>query len=783
MKSSTPRSFPLRTAHFPRVHDQAARHRSSLREVPSQDRDEPVLTIGIPTWSRSEPLKRLLDGILEQVDELTSQSRGKVSPLLEIIVAYDAPPTSDAKMLLDSIPQQYSRRGIVNARVLIDPFPTQNPSYSRYNIISIATGKYTLFISDVDQITYRSLSLLLEYLQKTTIDCLQLRKAISMDRNNSSLVNPPVVQTTLEALQNQSTATHVFLTSVVQKTTSWVEPENYDDVFLNTIAILLSSSSARVEDWGYFYSDDVYMIDTEYPYKSGLDREEFVAKTIPLIKLFSDLLIAYFPHLNERCEIALYLFIYRIVIDYDFPKRILTPTVDSEDLTLIATQWSTQIKRHVDFDIAILYAKCYGIASVVMALWTIDIDGLPQSLAESPYFERDSKGFLESKSFTGYVLELVQNSDLQPAMAFTKFIEANNLLAPDDALRRLELARNQIQRSIKRRERLLRYVHTTRNAMLVELQEYSCVSKISFHGDISEMQEPGRYTTRFPNTTIYDQNPQKPLLPDEIRNILYRFPHSTISSSVVDSYYLLKNLSFSVEVERGSRRGVVNQKYSIRELVSGSANNLNDLDVFGCEVERHVDHAIVLPFPLFASNYYHSLAEMAYGLRILDCCHDTNIPIVYQEDRFGIISALAPRLGVSNDRLIDLSEYRSLVVDKAIQPSRPPYYWSTHFVSFFRRFPPLSDTTGLVLAPEYARFYVSRSNSSRSPAYESQLEEALERMGISVIRPEDFSVEEQIALFANAQIIIAHHGAALANIAFASSKASVVEIFTRIPQN
>jgi capsular polysaccharide biosynthesis protein len=53
----------------------------------------------------------------------------------------------------------------------------------------------------------------------------------------------------------------------------------------------------------------------------------------------------------------------------------------------------------------------------------------------------------------------------------------------------------------------------------------------------------------------------------------------------------------------------------------------------------------------------------------------------------------------------------------------------------------------------------------------------LESRGFVLIDPGTMTVTEQIRAFANAEVIVATHGAALANLTFASPGATVIELF------
>jgi capsular polysaccharide biosynthesis protein len=78
------------------------------------------------------------------------------------------------------------------------------------------------------------------------------------------------------------------------------------------------------------------------------------------------------------------------------------------------------------------------------------------------------------------------------------------------------------------------------------------------------------------------------------------------------------------------------------------------------------------------------------------------------------------------------------------------------------------------------RLYVSRRNAAvRRILNEDRLRALLENAGFAVIDLESHSWEEQVEMFANAEVVLAPHGAALANIAFCRPRTLVTEISTR----
>ena len=75
--------------------------------------------------------------------------------------------------------------------------------------------------------------------------------------------------------------------------------------------------------------------------------------------------------------------------------------------------------------------------------------------------------------------------------------------------------------------------------------------------------------------------------------------------------------------------------------------------------------------------------------------------------------------------------------------------------------------------------YASRRDATRRRMLnEADLEKALAGLGFRILVAGELSVREQIAAFSRAKLIVAPHGAALANLTFAPPGATVVEIAT-----
>jgi capsular polysaccharide biosynthesis protein len=80
-------------------------------------------------------------------------------------------------------------------------------------------------------------------------------------------------------------------------------------------------------------------------------------------------------------------------------------------------------------------------------------------------------------------------------------------------------------------------------------------------------------------------------------------------------------------------------------------------------------------------------------------------------------------------------------------------------------------------APPTRRLYISRRLATHwKIVNEEEVEACLRRYGFETHSPEQLSVREQAALFAQAEAVVSNHGAGLTNILFAPAGARVLDI-------
>jgi capsular polysaccharide biosynthesis protein len=72
--------------------------------------------------------------------------------------------------------------------------------------------------------------------------------------------------------------------------------------------------------------------------------------------------------------------------------------------------------------------------------------------------------------------------------------------------------------------------------------------------------------------------------------------------------------------------------------------------------------------------------------------------------------------------------------------------------------------------------YVSRKNQSRYSKIDEKIEKILIKAGFFILRPEEFTLQQQVYFFNNSKLVIGNHGAGLANLVFCKKGTQVIEL-------
>ena len=229
----------------------------------------------------------------------------------------------------------------------------------------------------------------------------------------------------------------------------------------------------------------------------------------------------------------------------------------------------------------------------------------------------------------------------------------------------------------------------------------------------------------------------------------------------------------------------------VTAVVDVSSHFLPLIHVLDFQAEDRLNSARYIPGVVFVltselgeTNYCHWLVDELPQLFLI-------------RDRPEVLIAMADSPAPWRRQLLDLlsfPESRIILVgaDDAIRadtvlvpnarelwhPARKGAAWVLEWLRSKVGFPAMARRDGRPDAG-FRRLYVGRSDATtRHLTNEPELIGVLEAAGFQSITMEGRPVEEQVELFASAEVIIALHGAALANIVFCQSGTNILEIFS-----
>jgi capsular polysaccharide biosynthesis protein len=191
----------------------------------------------------------------------------------------------------------------------------------------------------------------------------------------------------------------------------------------------------------------------------------------------------------------------------------------------------------------------------------------------------------------------------------------------------------------------------------------------------------------------------------------------------------------------------------------------------------------VVNLSLFAStgNYFHWTINL---LPRIDILKKGGLDI-HQIDKFVINQCKYPAqmdaikiLGIPEEKVIFSHHDLHLRAEKLIVPSISRT--SIYSINFLRQEFLLQDRyNDYKLLDTPKKIYIARGNTNRrSVINESEVITVLSQKGFHSLDLTNFSLLEQVSLFARAEIIIAPHGAGLTNMVFCNSNTKLIEIFS-----
>jgi capsular polysaccharide biosynthesis protein len=176
-------------------------------------------------------------------------------------------------------------------------------------------------------------------------------------------------------------------------------------------------------------------------------------------------------------------------------------------------------------------------------------------------------------------------------------------------------------------------------------------------------------------------------------------------------------------------------------------------------------------------NHFHFVMDLLPRIALVEQCTELEPP-----DRWYVPANSPDRrrlldlLGITEDRRIDSTEVPHLRAEQLIVPSIPGDEqippWAAEFLrsrlvpATYRRVPG-------------RRLYLTRgpSKNNRSVLNDEEVRAALARRGFELLDPSTLTMDEEIRVFAEADIVVSPHGAGLTNLLFMSPGSLVCELF------
>ena len=141
-------------------------------------------------------------------------------------------------------------------------------------------------------------------------------------------------------------------------------------------------------------------------------------------------------------------------------------------------------------------------------------------------------------------------------------------------------------------------------------------------------------------------------------------------------------------------------------------------------------------------------------------------------------------VGIPPEKVVTNQDFSHLKADELVVPTPPhvsgnPQAWAMDFLRDI-----FLPTPGSLPADLPRKLYISRAKAEvRNVVNEEEVRQYLEGRGFETIMMEELPIQQQIALFARAEVIVAPHGAGLTHLVFARQGIKVIELFSPLYVN
>ncbi|MGD1917686.1 MAG: glycosyltransferase 61 family protein [Pleurocapsa sp.] len=180
--------------------------------------------------------------------------------------------------------------------------------------------------------------------------------------------------------------------------------------------------------------------------------------------------------------------------------------------------------------------------------------------------------------------------------------------------------------------------------------------------------------------------------------------------------------------------------------------------------------------------YYHWMFDLLPRIELIrrskiklseiDCFIVNSLSKPYQKETLEL-------LNIPKNKILESDRHSHIQATELIVPSFPGYMdWIPPGTMQFLRQTFLPQVN-LVKTKANQKIYISRAKArNRQLINEPEVNQLLTSQGFKTIFLEEMSVLEQVAVFANAEVIVAPHGSGLTNLVFCSPNTKVVELFS-----
>ncbi|MEO0469435.1 MAG: glycosyltransferase family 61 protein [Bacteroidota bacterium] len=201
---------------------------------------------------------------------------------------------------------------------------------------------------------------------------------------------------------------------------------------------------------------------------------------------------------------------------------------------------------------------------------------------------------------------------------------------------------------------------------------------------------------------------------------------------------------------------------------------------------HHIKGTALVLTTVVGSQFYHFFSDLLPKLHMMEQAGigwDDIDALVINSNEEGYIREVLEWLEVPMEKIISNRAHPHIQADRLLYLSAPcrvsnPPKWLVDWLqaSFSRAVSPRPDLP--------KRIYISRAGAKfRQLTNRPAVEALVEASGFAVIRLEDLPLADQIALFAQAEAVVAPHGAGLTHLSWCRPGTKVIEFFSPYFQN